>query len=756
MKQSINSKTKNALKNKIALWGIIGAAGFAAIFFASQYEASEQTQSSQFTESANAYGLDLPGAKDGGLAWGDYDNDGDVDVLINTSSSNYDSRLYRNDGNSFSDVSASIAPGLLSKKFPRQALWADLNNDGFLDIVRNSHTGMEVYLYDDTSGKFGDGIGGVSPLYISDDGDADLFVSNGVNMEGAGVFDFDGDGDLDIYTDNHNHGIDILRNNFIDHTTGNIVNPAIASLFSHATSGSGTVLGLAQSATSGDYGASCDVNDDGWVDIFMRKQSENDFFLNQGGVFVNGVDIGEASNGDKGAVGLYDLDNDGDFDAVWTSSGGNYIFRNDGGSSWTQLTGNLSIESTTNVDGVAGGDIDNDGDIDLIFTGSSKSYLYVNDINNSSGIGAGIAFQMDLDLDFDGDADNSGNGEGVVMVDIDGDGDLDIYENKRSSDNKLWINNLYDNTTDRDQKAYINIDILENRSSRMQSGATRHAIGTNVVLKDCDGNVVSGVRDVNGGTGHGTQNPLRMHFGLPLGNNTTYLVEARYPNDSITGGSKTRPVIYKAFNPTVDGTNLITFLADEADVACSFYQSILPVEWLQFTSEVVGKDIHLHWSTGQEVNNSSFKVQRSNNAKLFEDIGTIAAKNKPQQVNRYSFVDPRAKEIDRLYYRIKQVDIDGKSSYSNVIEVEKEIAGLKLSVFPNPTTGKVFLEIPDQFLGKQSKVQVMGVDGKLMYEQAPISSKEIDLENMPSGIYFIQVRSQGKTLSKMIEKKENQ
>ena len=529
-----------------------------------------------FTESAAAYNLDLGGSKDGGLAWADFDNDGDLDVLINTDNSSRKSRLFRNDGTSFTDVTSTLAPELQTNELERQAVWGDLNNDGFLDFLRNTGGGgsetMEIYLQDPSTNKFGDGIGGTNPIYVGQNSSDDVTVSNGINTEAAGMFDFDGDGDLDIYFDNHNYGIDLLRNNYIDHTTGTVVDPAAASLFSHATPGTSTILGLAQSATDGDYGASADVNDDGWTDLFMRKRDENDFFLNQGGTFTNGSDLGQATNSNKGAVGLYDLDNDGDFDAVWTDNDGNHLFRNDGGT-WTKLTGNLSIESRSDINGVAGGDIDNDGDIDLIFTGGSKSYLYINDLNNGSGIAAGTAFQMDLSSTFDGYSDNTGDGEGVVMVDFDGDGDLDIYENKDGSDNHLWVNELYTPSTATFSKEFITIDVLENRSSRMQSGASRYAIGANVILKDCDGNIVSGIRNVNGGMGHGTQDPLRIHFGLPLGNEQTYIVEVRYPNDSISGGSKSRPVVSRAFNIITDGSYLVVFQADDSDVACTFYDA---------------------------------------------------------------------------------------------------------------------------------------------------------------------------------------
>ncbi len=94
----------------------------------SQGEAFSQTT---FTESAAAYGLNVAGTKDGGHAWADYDLDGDFDLVINTNGRGY---LMRNDGGSFSDQTATLAPDFLTGVLERTALFVDFNNDGYPDV----------------------------------------------------------------------------------------------------------------------------------------------------------------------------------------------------------------------------------------------------------------------------------------------------------------------------------------------------------------------------------------------------------------------------------------------------------------------------------------------------------------------------------------------------------------------------------------------------------------------------------------------
>ncbi len=540
-----------------------------------------------FTESAASYNLNLGGGKDGGHAWSDFDGDGDIDILINRNSTSQRNYLMRNNGNgTFTNVQTTLAPGMISgDRAERQAAWGDVNGDGRPDFMMTSSgtnsnvVAMQIFIQN-ADGTFGDGIGGTTPLTVGENNNETITI-NPLNVEGAGFFDFEGDGDLDIFFDSHNYGIELLRNNYINHITHTVVNPAPNALFTHITPGNGSGVvefGLNQFATDGDYGSAADVNDDGWVDIFMRKRNENDFFLNQGGTFTNGSDLAQADNGNKGGNGLWDLDNDGDLDAVWTENGLNQIFRNDGPGIWTPLgaatfpglpqpSNTDSGSSSNDIDALAGGDIDNDGDIDILFVGDNRSYLFINQLNSPTPapgvIGSGAAMSFTLDAE----TFNNRNGEGTTMIDIDDDGDLDIYMNINNNSNQLFINNL----PAANRNNHLLIDVTEDRGADGSTGGIpeRVAIGTNVIIKDCEGNIVSGLRQVNGVFGHGTQSPEEVHFGLPLGENETYIIEVRYPNfyDASAPGGFSRLIATIVATPsTIPGTNHYDLSTTDAEI----------------------------------------------------------------------------------------------------------------------------------------------------------------------------------------------
>ena len=497
------------------------------LLFAASYAPAQTT----FTEQAASKGLNLDGRKDGGFTFADFNNDGYLDLMLNTLANDtlHRSRLYFSSGPpnyTFTDVTNTHALGLVAagleggSTVERCGVAGDLNHDGYLDFIRNSANRFELYLNNGPSSgyTFGQGANQDPNFQLSTAGTGNNSppngIPNGMNTEGIGFFDYDNDGDLDIMIENHNWGIDIYRNEII---------PSGTFSLTHVTTGTGFPLGLDQTAVDGDYASVTDFDDDGYIDIVARKRDMEDFWRNNGnGTFspVNWVDQ-QADNGDKGAVALYDYDNDGDYDLLWTNNDVNQIWQQTGVGSGTFVGTNEPENSSgitlplAGVDGAASGDIDNDGDIDLFLANDSgASFLFINTTPPGSTT---LQFQLD-----NGGIDINGDAEGATFVDFDRDGDLDLYVNVNNRENQLWINNL--NSTQRDQ--HLVVKVYENVNNSIPN---RDAIGANIVLLDCSGNVISGVREVNGGNGHGTQDPSFVHFGLPLGANQEYIVEAHYP-----------------------------------------------------------------------------------------------------------------------------------------------------------------------------------------------------------------------------------
>ncbi|MBU1699381.1 MAG: T9SS type A sorting domain-containing protein [Candidatus Eisenbacteria bacterium] len=304
-------------------------------------------------------GAGLPGVYQSSVAWGDYDNDGDLDILLTGyTGAECIARVYRNDTGTFADIDAG-----LTGVYASSVAWGDYDNDGDLDILLTGDTGAVriARVYRNDAGTFADIDAGLTGVYSSS-------VAWG---------DYDNDGDLDILL------------------AGDMGSEFIACVYRNdAGTFADVCAGLtgvnASSAAWGDY------DNDGDLDILLTGDTGLEFiscvYRNDAGTFTNidaglaGVTVGSAAWGD--------YDNDGDLDILLTGDSGSEIisivYDNDAGV-FTDIAAGLAGVAAGSV---AWGDYDNDGDLDILLTGYTGaaciSSVYENGAGTFTDIGAGL------------------------------------------------------------------------------------------------------------------------------------------------------------------------------------------------------------------------------------------------------------------------------------------------------------------------------------------------------------------------------
>lgn len=178
----------------------------------------------------------------------------------------------------------------------------------------------------------------------------------------------------------------------------------------------------------------------------------------------------------------------------------------------------------------------------------------------------------------------------------------------------------------------------------------------------------------------------------------------------------------------------------------------LPLDLLSFSAkpDALGKSVNLNWKTANEVNTQDFLVERRTDDTEFATVGTMLSKNVAGTHN-YSFTDVRP-VAGNSYYRLKQRDKDGKSSYSDIANVK--IDGIALSLYPNPVSKE--LVVSHDYVKQSASLKVVGLDGKTHIKTnsaAGSSSTTINVASLASGTYLLVHDVNGKAQSQKFIKK---
>lgn len=174
--------------------------------------------------------------------------------------------------------------------------------------------------------------------------------------------------------------------------------------------------------------------------------------------------------------------------------------------------------------------------------------------------------------------------------------------------------------------------------------------------------------------------------------------------------------------------------------------AVLPVRLTNFTATATGAAALLKWKISQEVNSARFDVERSSDALIFTKIGSVNAAGNSNVALEYNFTD-NAPLTGLNYYRIKQVDADGKFVYTPARVLNfANIDAKNVSYFPNPTSGTLYVELPASVRLETASVNIFNAAGAVVYQQKlPPGSQHIisiNMQKFAKGTYFIQIKTE--------------
>jgi len=704
--------------------------------------------------------ISLTNVNNSSVAWGDYDNDGDLDILLTGYSTDIGiaiSKIYKNNGDETFTEQASIS---LVGVYSNSVAWGDYDNDGDFDIL------LTGFRYDIGSD--------ISKIY-KNNGDGTFSEQTSISLTSVSASsvawgDYDNDGDLDILL----AGL---------HNSGTIVSKI------YKNNGNGTFTEQTSIPLEGVYGCTVawgDYDNDGDLDILMTGKTivygttaVSKIYINNGnGTFTEQTSVLLDGVYDC-SVAWGDYDNDGDLDILLTGGindqiGVSKIYKNISDGTFLEQT--LISLIGVHYSSVAWGDYDNDGDLDILLTGDSEigpvSKIYRNNNTRANTIPSSpsnlqsVVSGNEVTFSWDKSTDNETQQNGLkynLVIGTSPDtidilspmsnritGYRRIIDLGNTNHNNSWTIKGLPNG-----QYYWSVQSIDNCFAGSNFVATQsftiQAQETITITYPTDGEIFEvGSNPTITYTSIGNSGLINLDYSTDGG--ATWDTIATKTEDD---GDWTQWIV-----PNKPSSNCKIRVSDAdgspSAVSDSLFtiKDVIPVELVSFTANVNGIKILLEWKTATETNNKGFAVERKYEKSEWKEIGFINGAGTSAIDNNYSFSDNTLTVSGNYSYRLKQIDYNGFYNYSAEVLIKADLIPDEFTLsqnYPNPfnPSTRIHYQVSSNSHASLKVYDVLGNEiATLVDEYKPAGNYEVEFNSvetnhgvsLPSGVYFYQLK----------------
>jgi hypothetical protein len=248
-----------------------------------------------------------------------------------------------------------------------------------------------------------------------------------------------------------------------------------------------------------------------------------------------------------------------------------------------------------------------------------------------------------------------------------------------------------------------------------------------------------------------------INFTTPVAVNDSFFVSIKQLGASLAIGYQSEtPLRTNAFflksgtNPWFDlSGNSTNIFAVMLGLTTS---SPLPITLSSFSGKLEGTNAILNWNTATEFNNKGFELERSITGTDFTKIAFVAGKGNSTVSHNYQFTDFKM-STGANYYRLKQIDLDGRSSYSAIVKLTKASKNKFDVIVVNPSKKSVALQLTTT-VSERATINLFSLNGQLVISkslQLTAGSTTVSVgDNLTKGTYIISIVNAGETISKKV------
>ncbi len=173
----------------------------------------------------------------------------------------------------------------------------------------------------------------------------------------------------------------------------------------------------------------------------------------------------------------------------------------------------------------------------------------------------------------------------------------------------------------------------------------------------------------------------------------------------------------------------------------------LPVELASFSAMLNTDKVDLKWTTASEKNVSHFSIEKSTDGINYSETGLVFAYGNTSETINYSFPDKNINTTKAgvIYYRLRSVDIDGKSELSFVRSIrigKKNEQGISILTYPNPVSTELRITIPANWQGKKVSYELFNKNGQVAMKNivgAGSQTETMNVNSLAPGLYIVKI-----------------